>query len=198
MVHLDIKPENIFLALEHLPSTPSDNDEAEDVSLTESKSIELFNKKLSAYSSKKKSKNVLSQSTISTDSGNASSDNYKSPKNYLSSSDTGSPSVDRVSYKIGDLGHVVMIHGEYLPEEGDCRYMAPELLLHDVNRDNLTKADIFSLGLTLYECATLKPLPKNSMEDPLYEKIREGNIPPVPGYSKEFNQLVRVSLLKTN
>ncbi len=190
-MHLDIKPENILLALEHLPSTPSDNDEAEDVGQMENKSIEVFNKAMSAYTSKKKSKNM----SISTDSGNASSDNYKSPKNYLSSSDTGSPSVDRVSYKIGDLGHVVMIYGEYLPEEGDCRYMAPELLLHDVNRDNLTKADIFSLGLTLYECATLKPLPKNSMEDPLYEKIREGNIPPVPGYSKEFNQLVRVSLL---
>ena len=100
--------------------------------------------------------------------------------------------IDHISYKVGDLGHVVPIHGDYNPEEGDCRYMAPELLSDDIDRDVLTKADIFSLGLTIYEAASLKKLPKNSLEDPSYERIKAGDLPHVEGYSKEFNSLLKV------
>jgi len=38
---------------------------------------------------------------------------------------------DVVVYKIGDMGHVVSIV-ERPTEEGDCRYMAPELLQDEV------------------------------------------------------------------
>ena len=100
---------------------------------------------------------------------------------------------DRISYKIGDLGHVAPIFGEHIPEEGDCRYMAPELLADDVDREKLTKADIFSLGLTLYEAASLMEMPKNSLEDPMYERIKSGDLPFVEGYSKEFNLLIKVT-----
>ena len=72
--------------------------------------------------------------------------------------------------------------------------MAPELLAYDVERDKLPKADIFSLGLTLYEAASLQYLPKNSLEDPMYERIKNGDLPFVEGYSKEFNQLLKVNL----
>ena len=66
-----------------------------------------------------------------------------------------------VEYKIGDLGHVAPIFGgEMSPEEGDYRYMAPEFLEMEVDRSLLTKADIFSLGLTVYEASSLNPLPK--------------------------------------
>ena len=99
---------------------------------------------------------------------------------------------DRVSYKIGDLGHVAPIHGDSIPEEGDCRYMAPELLEHDINRELLTKADIFSLGLTLFEAASLRELPKNSLEDMEYEKLKSGQLPYLDGYSKDFNNLLKV------
>ncbi len=122
-----------------------------------------------------------------------------------SSSPTISPSSqqDRISYKLGDLGHVAQIHetnADLLtpPEEGDCRYMAPEMLLHEVDREKLPKADVFSLGLTLFECATLERLPKNSMENELYVQVREGSIPTLPRYSKEFNQLIKVRLLQVN
>merc|ERR1712226_216581 len=98
---------------------------------------------------------------------------------------------DRVSYKLGDLGHVVPIRGDYNPEEGDCRYMAPELLSDDINRENLAKADVFSLGLAMYEAATLIKLPKNSLEDSSYENIKSGNIASIEGYSKEFNALIK-------
>ena len=97
-----------------------------------------------------------------------------------------------MSYKIGDLGHVAPIHGDSIPEEGDCRYMAPELLEHDINRELLTKADIFSLGLTLFEAASLRELPKNSLEDVEYEKLKSGQLPYLDGYSKDFNNLLKV------
>ena len=103
------------------------------------------------------------------------------------------PIDDRVSYKIGDLGHVAPIHGDSIPEEGDCRYMAPELLEHDINRELLTKADIFSLGLTLFEAASLRELPKNSLEDMEYEKLKSGQLPYLDGYSKDFNNLLKVT-----
>merc|ERR1739838_1244343 len=75
-----------------------------------------------------------------------------------------------IQYKIGDLGHVVPVHGgEISPEEGDCRYMAPEFLQMDVDPSKLTKADVFSLGLTIYEAASLRVLPHNSLDDPNYE-----------------------------
>ena len=41
---------------------------------------------------------------------------------------------DKVNYKIGDLGHVASVWGGFMaPEEGDCRYMAPELLQMEVS-----------------------------------------------------------------
>jgi len=96
-------------------------------------------------------------------------------------------------YKIGDLGHVSSLYeGDLTPEEGDCRYMAPELLLMDVNRSQLHKADIFSLGLSLYEAASLKNLPKNSFDDLEYEEIREGKLPYLDQYSRAFNSLLSI------
>ena len=69
-------------------------------------------------------------------------------------------------------------------------------LLNEIDNEKLPKADVFSLGLTLYECATLSSLPKNSEDDPIYEKFRSGNVPYINSYSKEFNQLIKVKLIK--
>ena len=115
------------------------------------------------------------------------------------SSDSGTNLTDDVEtvtngfeYKIGDLGHIAPVHGgEMSPEEGDCRYMAPEFLEMEMDRSHLTKADIFSLGLSLYEAASLKPLPRNSMDDSKYENIHGGDLPYLDMYSREFNNLLR-------
>ena len=97
-----------------------------------------------------------------------------------------------VDYKIGDLGHVAHIYAEDIsPEEGDCRYMAPEFLQMEVDPRKLSKADIFSLGLTIYEAASLTPLPKNSYDDPNYENIHRGKLPFLQSYSKRFNSLIQ-------
>lgn len=85
-------------------------------------------------------------------------------------------------YKIGDLGHVASARaatngnagGGGVPvggiEEGDCRYLAVEILREDYTL--LPASDIFSLGITALEAAAVcRPLPKAGAE---WHQLREG------------------------
>jgi hypothetical protein len=122
-----------------------------------------------------------------------------------------------IVYKIGDLGHATRIADPQV-EDGDARYLAPEILdqvhpspsTHSAGSDswqNLThlpKADILSLGMSIYELAMLDRLPVNG---PAWQKVRRNMIPflfitcaqlrhdhpdPLPRYSHGFNDLLRV------
>ena len=74
------------------------------------------------------------------------------------------------------------------------RYMAPELMVDTSSHDLLPKADIFSLGATLYQAAALIELPKNSDDGDLYLQIREGETPKLEQYSAEFNAMLKVNI----
>jgi len=135
--------------------------------------------------------NIVTKSMeVSSDSGAESDD----PSSLMKKMDLKEDLVlceESVTYKIGDLGHVTSLaEGSLAPEEGDCRYMAPELFSMNVGRDLLPRADIFSLGLSLFEAASLQTLPRNSFDSSLYEEIRAGRLPQLANYSKKFNNLL--------
>ena len=66
--------------------------------------------------------------------------------------------VGTLSYKIGDLGHATPVDRP-AEDDGDVRYLPSEIL--EQNFAHLCKTDVFSLGMTLYEAASLDPLPLN-------------------------------------
>jgi len=78
------------------------------------------------------------------------------------------------TYKIGDFGQSrnskCNLNKEDI-EEGDSRYLAPELLeAKDIEVD-LTCSDIFSLGMTLYEILTRDTIEGNG---PRWHELRNG------------------------
>lgn len=81
---------------------------------------------------------------------------------------------DRAVYKIADLGLAAAAMGSGCDDisEGDCRYLAKEVLRGQLS--DLPKADVFSLGLVLYELGiNPKALPCNG---PHWQQLREGRL----------------------
>eukprot|EP00730_Choanoeca_flexa_P006372 TRINITY_DN12142_c0_g2_i4.p1 TRINITY_DN12142_c0_g2~~TRINITY_DN12142_c0_g2_i4.p1 ORF type:complete len:553 (+),score=139.07 TRINITY_DN12142_c0_g2_i4:254-1912(+) len=102
------------------------------------------------------------------------------------------PRTDRQPiYKLGDLGLVTRVDDPHV-DEGDCRYMAPELLQEDYT--HLMASDIFSLGCTMYEAASGIPLAKNGPE---WQAMRNGQASRLARYSNLFNELL-FALLQPN
>ena len=63
----------------------------------------------------------------------------------------------RCNLKLGDLGHCCLISDTRNMSEGESRYCARELINEQRNLD-LTKADMFSLGASVYELLLGRPL----------------------------------------
>jgi len=74
-------------------------------------------------------------------------------------------------YKLGDFGQARLKGSWADGSEGDAQYAAPEVINHKNNSDPQTSADIFSLGLLMFELSTRFALPKNGE---LWHDIRAG------------------------
>ena len=96
-------------------------------------------------------------------------------------------------FKLGDFGLVSKI-SEHDVEEGDSRYMSRELLSGD--HSDLTKSDIFSLGITLYELCLggLRPLPSNGAE---WQSLRDASFPLLATTPDDMQHLIRLMMNPT-
>ncbi|KAE8692020.1 Wee1-like protein kinase [Hibiscus syriacus] len=88
-------------------------------------------------------------------------------------------------YKLGDFGCATLLNKSLPIEEGDARYMPREIL--NEKYDHLDKVDIFSFGVTIYELIRGSPLPESGAQF-----LREGKLPLLPGYSLQFQNLLKV------
>ncbi|TQD76418.1 hypothetical protein C1H46_038046 [Malus baccata] len=66
----------------------------------------------------------------------------------------------------------------------------PQEILNEKYGD-LDKADIFSLGVAVYELIRGSPLPESG---PQILNLREGKLPLLPGHSLQFQNLLKVML----
>ncbi|TQD76416.1 hypothetical protein C1H46_038044 [Malus baccata] len=92
-------------------------------------------------------------------------------------------------YKLGDFGCATLLDNSLPIEEGDARYMPQEIL--NEKYGDLDKADIFSLGVAVYELIRGSPLPESG---PQILNLREGKLPLLPGHSFQFQNLLKVML----
>jgi wee1-like protein kinase len=90
-------------------------------------------------------------------------------------------------YKLGDFGCATLIDRSLAIEDGDSRYMPPEML--NDKYENLDKVDIFCLGAAIYELIRGTPLPDSG---PHFASIREGRITLLPGCPMQFQSLIKV------
>lgn len=181
LVHLDIKPGNIFMKTESLPDTPRVDSESPDN--TENMLKSTFPQPSPLMEIAEDVADGDGSSAVCT---NDRDDNsiFKSPAN---AKDIPSSKTQTV-YKIGDLGHVTNLDNPSV-EEGDSRYLAKELLAE--NYEHLTKADVFSLGITIHEIASCNELPKNGEA---WHTLRDGSPPHLPRYSANINSLIELML----
>eukprot|EP00794_Sanderia_malayensis_P017079 gene17079-18800_t len=97
-------------------------------------------------------------------------------------------------YKIGDFGLALEVGKPQEvseAQEGDPKYMAPELM-----QGNFTKAaDVFSLGITMLELACNMELPKGGA---LWQNLRDDKLPLefTEGISKEMLSLIQKMMQK--
>uniref|UniRef100_A0A0D9VBY4 Protein kinase domain-containing protein n=1 Tax=Leersia perrieri TaxID=77586 RepID=A0A0D9VBY4_9ORYZ len=89
-------------------------------------------------------------------------------------------------YKLGDFGCATLTDRSLAIEDGDSRYMPPEML--NDKYEHLDKVDIFSLGAAIYELIRGTPLPDSG---PQFTSLREGKLALLPGCPMQFQSLIK-------
>uniref|UniRef100_A0A0E0CF52 Protein kinase domain-containing protein n=1 Tax=Oryza meridionalis TaxID=40149 RepID=A0A0E0CF52_9ORYZ len=89
-------------------------------------------------------------------------------------------------YKLGDFGCATLIDRSLAIEDGDSRYMPPEML--NDKYEHLDRVDIFSLGAAIYELIRGTQLPDSG---PQFSSLREGKIALLPGCPMQFQSLIK-------
>ena len=89
-------------------------------------------------------------------------------------------------FKLGDFGLANQATTKDEIEEGDSRYISRELLVGD--HTDLTKSDIFSLGITMYEICIGRSLPASGQE---WHNLRNGNLEPLPNSNTELIRIIQ-------
>lgn len=116
------------------------------------------------------------------------------PVNFTKSDDDDDYS-NNIIYKLTDLGHVSQISLASIEEDGDSRYLALEALQKSNSKQiNLAKCDIFSLGLTLYVCATHREMPRQGNE---WQQLRLNithYLRAISHCTQQFNELILVRM----
>lgn len=79
--------------------------------------------------------------------------------------------LEKLLFKLGDFGLMRRTSDIVDGGEGDCQYMAQEMLQNDGSTEITVKADVFSLGLLLFELATDRKLPSSGS---MWQDLRQG------------------------
>eukprot|EP01038_Epipyxis_sp_PR26KG_P014740 gene14740-19813_t len=107
-----------------------------------------------------------------------------------------------IMMKLGDFGHCVKSDWKGVILEGESRYCARELINSEIKCVDLTKSDIFSLGISVYEMCLGRPLGTNDNNDDSFgewHSIRDGifDNQALSHYSRELIELL-VSMMHSN
>lgn len=145
VVHLDVKPENIFISRKSDPNAPE-----EEEGLPSAVGVPAHD--------------VTSTPTTTTTT--------TTPAVGFGTSSTSGTFPHLTVYKLGDFGIARQVAGAGPEEwdEGDGDYVAPELL-HE-GHPPTRAADVYSLGATLFQCATGHRLPRHRSTSAQEEALR--------------------------
>lgn len=167
LVHLDIKPENIFICY----GSNEDSLTAGDVRFEKSNLI-LQQHHLSTPDTLNLGKTDLNE-------------DFEQEQNSLTQKnlDRSNSNKHHSIYKIGDFGHTCANDNPMDVDEGDKRYLAHEIFQDTY--DHLDKADIYALGVSIHEFWTNQHPPKYG---PLWQEYRQNKLP----FGAYFENLVKM------
>ena len=178
MVHLDIKPENIFAV--NPPPAYAANGAGAAAAVGGDGDSGCRERSLQKSSS---------MDTMTTDESMPPPPSPLPTKQHLASAAAAaSAALDPMEprFKLGDCGLVAPDDSRGEVDEGDRRYLSREFL--EGSHDHLPKADIFALGITLYELGTGTDLPEHG---DAYQALRDGRLGPMPSLSEPFQDVIK-------